>query len=131
MNVLKIPGALIMAAIIIGASLAATWAQDAGLIGPGAERVPMIVIGIMLMLTGNYMPKMIDQNTCEPCAPSRKTQVLRFSGTVILLGGLGYALIWAFAPLEQAAGLSVAPVAIALALVAIRCAQSFIGKSAT
>jgi len=87
---------LMVAGGLIAVALAATSARSMGLIdGDAVTRLVMAATGLMLVWYGNRMPK-----TIVPAAKAR--QVQRVGGWSMVLSGLIYAGLWAFAPLDIA-----------------------------
>ena len=87
---------LMVAGGLIAVALAATSARSMGLIdGDAVTRLVMAATGLMLVWYGNRMPK-----TFVPAAKAR--QVQRVGGWSMVLSGLIYAGLWAFAPLDLA-----------------------------
>ena len=87
---------LMVAGGLIAVALAATSARSMGLIdGDAVTRLVMGATGLMLVWYGNRMPK-----TFVPSAKAR--QVQRVGGWSMVLSGLIYAGLWAFAPLDLA-----------------------------
>ncbi len=87
---------LMVAGGLIAVALAATSARSMGLIdGDAVTRLVMAATGLMLVWYGNRMPK-----TLVPAAKAR--QVQRVGGWSMVLSGLIYAGLWAFAPLDIA-----------------------------
>lgn len=87
---------LMVAGGLIAVALAATSARSMGLIdGDAVTRLVMAATGLMLVWYGNRMPK-----TLVPAAKARRVQ--RVGGWSMVLSGLIYAGLWAFAPLDIA-----------------------------
>jgi hypothetical protein len=89
-------GALAWAGGIIALALGATFARKLGYID--SDTVTRVVIGInglMIAWFGNRMPKAV-----VPNAYAR--QVTRIGGWAMVLSGLVYAGLWAFAPIPVA-----------------------------
>jgi hypothetical protein len=94
--------------VIAGAQIVATFllafAMKRGLIDAETMmRGVMVVIGLGLAVTGNRIPKTTDglaPHTLELATLRQK--VLRAAGWMLMLGGLGFAVLWAFAPLGVA-----------------------------
>lgn len=81
---------------LIALALSATAARNAGLISADTvTRLVMGVTGLLLVWYGNGMPK-----NHVPVARAR--QVQRIGGWSMVLSGLVYAALWAFAPLNIA-----------------------------
>lgn len=113
----SIRGALILAGIQIAGALLLTVANKLGWIDSEATtRGVMVLIGLMLVVVGNAMPK-------QPEGPPEQTagqvaarqSILRVGGWALTLGGLVWAALWAFAPRDLATVGSVAAVASAVA----------------
>lgn len=87
---------LVVAGGLIVVALVSTSAPSMGLIdGDAVTRLVMGATGLMLVWYGNRMPK-----TFVPAAKAR--QVQRVGGWSMVLSGLIYAALWAFAPLDLA-----------------------------
>ncbi len=87
---------LVVAGGLIAVALVSTSARSMGLIdGDAVTRLVMGATGLMLVWYGNRMPK-----TFVPAAKAR--QVQRVGGWSMVLSGLIYAGLWAFAPLDLA-----------------------------
>jgi uncharacterized membrane protein len=87
---------LVVAGGLIAVALVSTPARSMGLIdGDAVTRLVMGATGLMLIWSGNRMPK-----TFVPAAKAR--QVQRVGGWSMVLSGLIYAALWAFAPLDLA-----------------------------
>lgn len=102
------PG-LIMAAVQIGWALACVGAARLGWISYDMSlRLTMAVIGLVLVYQANAIPKDVAGRSTNYQA------VKRVAGWALVLGGLAYAAIWLFAPLEVAALGSMAAVIAAI-----------------
>lgn len=114
MNPNRIPVALALAAIIIGASLFAAFAQNRDWLSDEfATRVPQILSGLVLAMFANVAPKEIGRLRSMRSA-RRAQSVARTAGWLLTLAGLGYSAIWAFVPLGPASVASIALVGSAL-----------------
>lgn len=81
---------------LIAVALTSTAARDAGLIdGDAVTRIVMGATGLMLVWIGNRMPK-----AWVPAEKARR--VHRLGGWSMVLSGLVYAALWAFAPIPVA-----------------------------
>lgn len=92
----EMKGYIAWAVGIIAVALAASWARKQGYVD--SETVTRIVIGLnglMIAWIGNRMPKM-----AAPTAAIGK--VKRVGGWAMVLSGLVYAALWAFAPISVA-----------------------------
>ena len=103
---LAIGGAQVVAALLL------TLARKQGLIdAEGVTRGAMVIIGLGIAAIGNMMPRTRDglpPPTMELAA--LRQRVLRISGWALMLGGLAFAGLSAFAPLD------VAPIGAMIAL---------------
>ncbi|MEQ8558416.1 MAG: hypothetical protein RIB03_08870 [Henriciella sp.] len=74
-------------------------AKKTGFLDPDlARRGAAATIGLMLAVSGNFVPKL---RLFQPEGGSA-TPVDRFAGWVFVLCGLGFAAVWLFAPLQDA-----------------------------
>lgn len=81
---------------IVVLALAAKFAAAKGLIdNDTSERLVFGAIGLMVAWNGNRIPKKVVPSAC-----ARKAA--RVSGWAMVLSGLAYAGLWAFAPLDTA-----------------------------
>lgn len=108
---------LITAAIMLIAAGALRYADTMHWLGSGGrERGIGVIIGLMLALMANVMPKMLPDHEQSVEGARRRQSVLRVSGWLFTLAGLGYAALSAFAPPEIAFPASIALVAGALVI---------------
>lgn len=106
---------LIVAGAMIGIALAASLARQQGWLDSEAvNRIVMGTIGLMLVWSGNRMPK-----TFAPAAAAR--QVNRIGGWSMVLSGLVYAGLWAFAPTDVALIAGCAAVIVGIAVTVGYC----------
>ena len=87
--------AVIWAAIMLGVALAASFARRQGLIDGDTTMRIIAMNGLMIAYYGNLIPKKV-----APHAIARKA--MRVSGWSLVLSGLVYAGLWAFAPIPVA-----------------------------
>jgi hypothetical protein len=116
------------AAITIALAEALAIARATGAIERDSESIALRLLGIgcglVIVFYGNIAPK---KAACvDPASPDagRRQAVQRYSGWVLVLAGLANTLIWAFAPIKQAALWSMVPLAAGLALIAVRIMAS-------
>lgn len=108
----RISLALALAAFILAVAAALRYAQGVESIGADtARRTMQVVIGLILAAYANVMPKDIGQWRASARAASRSQSVRRVGGWSLTLAGLGYAGLWAFAPIAFADVASVVIVA--------------------
>lgn len=103
-------GPIAWAAGIIAVALAASWARKLGYVD--SDTVTRVVIGLnglMIAWFGNRMPKAV--------APSAAVgRVKRVGGWSMVLSGLVYAGVWAFAPIPVAVAVGCAAVIAGIAV---------------
>jgi hypothetical protein len=108
--------ALIVAAAFIAISAALGYAKTQGLIADETmKRTVQVLTGLMVAGYSNFTPKQIGKPG-SPLAEAWKQRVLRVTGWSMVLAGLSYAALWAFAPLGFANIASVAVVVAAMAV---------------
>jgi len=121
MNIMGVKGSLILAGGIIAISATLAGLQGAGVIdGTIAERGIGIVLGLVVILYGNEIPKILVPMD-KAGDPARKQALQRFAGWVMVLGGIGYALAFALVPIDYAAYAAVACGVLAIGIVIARC----------
>lgn len=92
----EMTGYIAWAVAILAVALAVTWARRQGVMdGEAVTRVVIGLNGLMLAWIGNRLPKM-----AAPTAAIGK--VKRVGGWAMVLSGLVYAALWAFAPMSVA-----------------------------
>lgn len=109
--------ALLYAGLILGVAFLMSHADWFGFTEPAEQRTTGVVTGIILAWFGNLMPKQGPNGACRECGTARGQDMRRFAGWMFLLAGLGHALVWLVAPLEQANYLAMGIIAAALGLV--------------
>ena len=116
------------AAVTIALAEALAIARATGAIERDSESIALRALGIgcglVIVFFGNIAPK---KAACvDPASPDagRRQAVQRYSGWVLVLAGLANTLIWALAPIKQAALWSMVPLAAGLGLIALRIMAS-------
>ena len=111
-----IRNALILAGIQIVGALLLTLANKLGWIdSETTTRGVMVLIGLMLVVVGNSMPKTQEgppEQTVGQVAA--RQSILRVGGWALTLGGLVWAVLWVIAPRDLATIGSIAAVATAV-----------------
>lgn len=108
---------LITAAIMLIAAGALRYADTMHWLGgDGRERGIGVIVGLMLALMANVMPKMLPNREQSAEGARRHQSALRVGGWLFTLAGLGYATLSAFAPANIAFPASIALVAGALVI---------------
>jgi hypothetical protein len=117
--------ALALAGTILAVAAGLRYGVSAGAIeAETAKRIIQALFGLGLAGYGNVMPKKLGRPRRSPEAEARMQAALRVGGWAMTLGGLGYAALWALAPLALAdtGGTIVVAGAVAITLgYAIRC----------
>jgi hypothetical protein len=103
------------AILLVGVSIAMVILRRAGVIDDNPTRGVMVIIGLLLALYSNMIPKTFTAKSARALA------VKRLAGWAFVLSGLAYAAVWMFAPFENAPDLSMAVVAPATVLVLVSC----------
>jgi hypothetical protein len=80
--------------------------KSAGMIDAAvAKRATGLVIGLLIVITGNFVPKMRPLSA-PGRDPSRVNASERFAGWTLVFAGIAYIALFAFAPLDRARMLS-------------------------
>ncbi len=111
--------ALFYAALLVATSVLGRHYLDAAT----AVRLNGVTMGVLLVAWANTMPKMLVPLDRLACDPAREQALRRFAGWAMVLGGLGYTLAFALAPIAIAATLAMcllAPAVVAVAAVVAR-----------
>lgn len=120
----SIKSALMQAGVTLAVAVVATVLRKTGVIDKDTTiRVLMITIGLVIAWQSNALPKAL------PIGSARSQAYKRLSGWAFVLSGLAYAAAWAFAPMDMAAALSMAPMAIAMVTVFVVCTSNRIGST--
>ena len=94
----RITSSLALAGLLIAVSVGLAYMRRLGAVGAEAPaRGAMVLTGILLAVYGNVIPKYVSGSTAKCEA------VQRVTGWATVLAGIGYATIWALAPIEIAA----------------------------
>ena len=104
-------GAVVLAGLMLAASAIIKYAEANHVIGPDtATRAIQVTIGLALAFYANFIPK--KNPTAAQCVQSAQ----RVAGWAFVIAGLGYAAIWALAPLATADLVGTPLVASAIAI---------------
>lgn len=83
--------------------LGAAIAKESGLLASAdAKRVIGVAFGIILMLAGNMLPKLVLPLKARSGNPALKLAADRMAGLTFTLAGIAYMSIWIFAPSQSA-----------------------------
>lgn len=122
--------AVAYAAILLTVSLSLAFADSQGWVGTGLpDRIIGIMIGITVAVFANPVAKRL------PGAPGPETNrpghaaFQRFTGLVMVLAGIGYALVWVVAPVGLAPWMAVSVVMLGFVIILARRVFAGSGKS--
>jgi len=112
----QIAQALVLAGSTLAGSIALTVARKTGIIDhETTTRALMVLIGLVMMITANDIPK-------STTAKSARGQALqRLTGRAMVIAYLIWLAVWIFAPMNLANGLAMIPVLLAGAWIAVVC----------
>lgn len=123
MTPFSLRNSIIGAGLLLAASVSLAGAQWFEFIDHSfSERAMGVLLGIVLIICGNFIPKTLEPLATQRCEPSRLQSLQRFAGWTFVLAGLGYAIVWLTFPIDRANGVAMAIVATGLVLVAGRTA---------
>jgi len=125
-------GVLWSGAILVTA-LGLKWAQHNHLVsGDFVERAVEVVIGLGLAVYSNFIPKTVPGLKLSPARAARFQAAARLNAWIFVLAGIGFAAIWAFAPLSLAGTASMAVMGGGVVVVLVNLAICIISpKSAS
>jgi hypothetical protein len=113
----RITSSLALAGMLIAVSTGLAYVHRLGVVGSETPaRVTMVLTGILLAVYGNVIPKSDSRSS------ARGESLQRVTGWATVISGLGYAAIWAFAPMGIAADASMAAILLGFAGVLGYCA---------
>ena len=100
----NIQAALVVAGVQVVGALLLTIAREQGMIdGDTAKRGVMVLVGLGLAAYANRMPKMLEGPPPQSLAVAALRQTIhRVGGWAMMLGGIAFAALWAFAPHDVA-----------------------------
>ncbi|MFC4930204.1 hypothetical protein [Massilia sp. GCM10023247] len=116
--------ALAGAAFILAASLVLRWAAPAWLGEEMARRLLGVLLGLVVVVYANAIPKSLVALARLRCSPAREQAARRFAGWSLVLGGLGYMAAALLAPLASMHLVGGAILAVALAAAILRCTRA-------
>jgi hypothetical protein len=113
---------------LVGIVTALAAAKGMGLLeATTARRAIGLLIGVMALVIGNFLPKLRPLNSPE-ANPAKGMAAERFAGWILVLAGVAYIVLFLFAPLTQAGRLS-SVIGIS-ALMAIAANWTWLGRVA-
>ena len=117
--------ALWIAAIYLLMSVVLHALRQGGLVSAGTVvRLTGMVAGIVVLVAANAIPKRLVPLARLSCDPAREQALRRLAGWALVLGGLGYTLAYALAPIAIAGKLAnslLAPAGIVVAGIMMYC----------
>ena len=109
---------LVAAALLLGVSFAMKYFVSTGSLDVVvSKRIVGAIIGLVLAIWGNYVPKALKPSSEKPCDSSRWVSLRRFAGWAFVISGLTYSAVWLFAPMQYTAVISMTIVGASLVLV--------------
>ena len=118
--------ALLVAALYMLTSVVLTALRQHHVISAEAVvRLMGMMMGLVVLVSANAIPKRLVPLARLSCAPAREQGLRRFAARALVLGGLGFTLAYALAPIAIARPLAIsllAPAALAVAGIQARCA---------
>jgi hypothetical protein len=113
---------------LVGIVTAVAAAKGMGLLeATAARRAIGLLIGVMALVIGNFLPKLRPLNSPET-NPAKGMAAERFAGWILVLAGVAYIALFLFAPLAQAGRVS-SVIGIS-ALMAIAANWIWLGRAA-
>ncbi|MCZ6894867.1 MAG: hypothetical protein O7H40_12605 [Gammaproteobacteria bacterium] len=92
-------GSVIVAGLILAATLGIKLIDTLGdFDSDNLERVWGVVIGAVLVVMGNVLPKILRPLAAQRCSESKTQSIQRFAGWSFVLAGLAYAIVWMVLP---------------------------------
>jgi hypothetical protein len=124
MKAYPIAHALFGAVSIIAASALLRWAAPEYLSLEMARRLTGVLLGLVVVVYANAIPKSLVALARLRCSPSREQAARRFAGWSLVLGGLGYTAAALVAPLASIHLVGGVILAVALAAAILRCVRA-------
>jgi hypothetical protein len=119
------------ASLMLGAALVFRLAGDLEVIDANiAKRAAGVITGVILIITGNYLPKSVRSLAAQKCNPARTIAAERLLGLTLVLAGFTHSALWLFAPIDLAQISSFLIGAAVLALAIIICIWAMRGARA-
>jgi hypothetical protein len=113
--------ALLAAALILGIPAALAWLAPDYLGHDGRQRMMGVLFGAIVVVYANAIPKAVTART--RCAPAVIQAARRFTGWVLVLGGLGYIAAWLLAPIEACGMIAGLTLGTSVSVAALRLRQ--------
>jgi len=120
---------LIVAGVLLGGAVLLQRLSPAYLSPDAARRMLGVLMGAVVVVYANAVPKALTPLLQMRCAPAAEQAMRRFTGWTLAVGGAGYTTAWAVAPLAHARLLAASLLGIAVLLVVLRLSQMMPGRS--
>lgn len=116
--------ALLIAATYLLTAVLLNTLRQRGIVSPETTvRLMGMIIGSVVLFSANVLPKRFVPLARLSCNPAREQKFRRFAAWTLVLGGLGFTLAYAFAPIAIASTLAVCLLAPAVIVVAGKLAR--------
>jgi hypothetical protein len=118
----SIRDAVVFGALMIIIPLGITLARSFGVVSDpdSGQRVTMMMLGLVLVVQGNAMPRMLPPLSSMPCDGARVQAFQRFAGWTWVICGLGFATAWLVLPSDAAQPVSVSLIAGAVLVTVVQ-----------
>jgi len=90
-----------------------------------------VLMGLMIAFYGNAIPKTLLRFREGKVEGGRTQSLRRTIGWLLTVGGLGFAAVWASAPLSKAAGWSMAVIGTAIGLIVVSIVRTHMAQRRT
>lgn len=120
---------LIVAGVLLGVSFALRLAVPDYLSPNAAHRTLGVLMGGVVIIYANAVPKALTPLIQLRCEPAAEQAMRRFTGWVLVCGGVAFSLTWAIAPLAHANVIAGSLLGTALLLVIARVALAMPSRS--
>ena len=124
-----IPRAIIVAGLLLGTTVAMPLLSPEYINPDLARRVVGIMMGCIVMLYANALPKQLKPLAMLRCSPEKEQALRRFTGISLVVGGAGYALAWMLAPIDVAHVAAAGTLGTSLMAVAVRYGALFASRT--
>lgn len=121
--------ALLVAGLLMGSTLAISLLSPGYLSPEFARRLTGVLMGAVVIYYANAVPKALVPLMKMRGDPVAEQALRRFAGWSLTLGGVGYAVAWAIAPIAHASTLSITLLATALLLAIARWVRASAGST--
>ena len=120
---------LLTAAVVLAASASLKLLSPALIREDLSRRLLGVLLGGVVVYYSNVIPKTLTPLANRHCSPQSEQSLRRFAGWCLVLGGVGYAGAWLFAPAESTGLVGGGLLGLALLLVLGRYAWSISRRS--